>query len=340
MTLRDLVARLQCPEHATPLTVPAALLGTGVPWPDGELTCASGCRFPILGGIPRFTQRDHYANAFGLQWRRYQRTQLDSYTGLPISRDRLERCLGMPLSDLANKTVLECGAGAGRFTEHLADAAGTLVSLDLSDAVDANLKNNAGRKPHLLVQADMNRTPLPKRAFDVVMCLGVLQHTPSPETSIASLAEHVKPGGILVIDHYAKRPVFSSAGQYLSVGFPLRHVLMRLDPETGLRATIAISAVCDPIRKRTARFPLLDLAVSRVLPTACYYGAFPGLPDDIVREWNELDTHDGLTDWYKHRRSPSEIDAILRSLGLETTYCQRGGNGVEARAQRPALAAV
>ena len=336
MTIRDVTAGLTCPVHATPLEVPAAMASSGVPWPTGELTCGDGCRFPVIDGIPRFTQRDHYANAFGLQWRRYQKTQLDSYTGASISRDRLERCLGTPLSALAGKTVLECGAGAGRFTEWLVDAAGTLVSLDLSSAVDANLKNCAGRKPYLLVQADMNRSPLPRRYFDVVICLGVLQHTPSPEQSIASLAAQVKPGGILVIDHYASRPGIGAAGQYLTVGFPLREVLKRLDPEIGLKATRALSAVCDPIRKRTSRYPTLDLVVSRLLPTACYYGAFPDLPEDVVREWNELDTHDGLTDWYKHRRSPAQIEATLRDLGLQPEYCARGGNGVEARARRAA----
>ncbi len=335
MTHRDITSRLTCPTHATPLAIPAAMADASVPWPAGELTCASGCRFPVEGGIPRFTQRDHYANAFGLQWRRYQKTQLDSYTGASISKTRLERCLGAPLASLAGKTVLECGAGAGRFTEWLVDAAGTLVSLDLSSAVDANLKNCAGKRPYLLVQADMNRTPLPKKFFDVVFCLGVLQHTPSPEASIASLADHVKPDGLLVIDHYVTRPGFGSAGQYLTVGFPLREVLKRLDPETGLKATIAITAICDPIRKRTSRYPTLDLLASRVLPTACYYGVFPELPEHIVREWNELDTHDGLTDWYKHRRSPAQIERYLQSLGLRMELCARGGNGVEARARRP-----
>ena len=182
----------------------------------------------------------------------------------------------------------------------------------------------------------MNQSPLPRAAFDIVICLGVLQHTPSPEVSIASLAAHVKPGGMLVIDHYVTRPGIGAAGQYFSLGFPLREVLKRLEPETGLAATRAISAVCDPIRKRTSRYPVLDLVVSRFLPTASYYGAFPDLPDPIIREWNELDTHDGLTDWYKHRRSPAQIDACLRSLGLRTEYCERGGNGVEARGRRPA----
>lgn len=335
MTIAEITARMRCPAHGGPLTVPAAMADAGVPWPAGEVTCGRGCRFPVVDGILRFTERDHYANAFGLQWRRYQKTQLDSHTGAPISRDRLERCLGADLRSLAGKRVLECGAGAGRFTEHLIQHAGTLVSLDLSSAVDANLANcGGGERPYLLVQADMNKNPLPPRAFDVVLCLGVLQHTPDPEQSMRSLAEHVAPGGILVVDHYASRPGIGSAGQYLSVSFPVREVLKRLDPETGLKATRAISAVCDPIRKRTSKRPLLDLVVSRFLPTASYYGMFPELSDEAIREWNELDTHDGLTDWYKHRRSPAQIERHLRSLGLAIELCERGGNGVEARARR------
>ena len=306
----------------------------GVPWPDGTLSCPSGCRFPVVGGIPRFSSGQRYANAFGVQWRRYQRTQLDSHTGAPLSRERLERCLGIPLSQLAGKTVLECGAGAGRFTELLAASAGSLVALDLSDAVEATLKTGAGNKPYLLLQSDLNRTPLPKRAFDYVICLGVVPHTPSPEQSIASLAEHVKPGGTLVFDHYIKRGMLGVARQYLTLAWPLRAVFKRLEPATGLRVTIALSALCDPIRKRTSRFKLLDLLVSRLLPTACYYGLFPTLSDEMVRDWNELDTHDDLTSWYKHQRSAAQIEAHLLTVGLHTVYCEPGGNGIEARAIR------
>jgi 2-polyprenyl-3-methyl-5-hydroxy-6-metoxy-1,4-benzoquinol methylase len=38
-----------------------------------------------------------------------------------------------------------------------------------------------------------------------VVCLGVIQHTPDPEKTIKCLFEKVKPGGVLVIDHYIWR---------------------------------------------------------------------------------------------------------------------------------------
>ncbi|WP_406695900.1 class I SAM-dependent methyltransferase [Singulisphaera sp. Ch08] len=334
--LESLVRGLKCPSHKQRLVVECqGELGRGVPWPVGVLQCPSGCTFPIRGGIPRFTDRDHYAEPFGLQWRRYQKTQLDSYTGLPISRERLERCLGMPLEALAGKRILECGSGAGRFTELLLGRGDLLVSLDLSDAVDANLKNCGGRDPYLLIQADINSSPLPKRSFDVCICLGVLQHTPSPEQAIRSLVEHLAPGGLLVIDHYTRYSGPLALSNYLTLGYPLRHVFKRLGPEAGLRATTALTAFCDPIRRRTCRVHWLDRIASRFFPMICYYNEYPGVDPKIVYDLNELDTHDALTDFYKHRRTRAQIDAYLKSLGLIQVECSKGGIGVEARAIVP-----
>jgi SAM-dependent methyltransferase len=246
---------------------------------------------------------------------------------------RLERCLGTPLEALKGKTVLEVGCGAGRFTELLIDHCEFLVSMDLSNAVDANLDNCSGKRPYLLIQADQSRSPVPLRLFDVVICLGVIQHTPSPETTIESLAKHLKPGGLLVIDHYTLQHSLSRLGQYLSVGYPLRAVLSRVSPALGLRATITLTAICDPIRKQTCKVPWLDRVAARLFPTACYYPLYPELHPAITYSWNELDTHDGLTDYYKHFRSPEQIRACLTGLGLVDVWCSTGGNGVEARAR-------
>ena len=48
----------------------------------------------VVKGIPRFVNSDEYASSFGLQWNFFRRTQLDSFTGLSISRDRLTRSDG------------------------------------------------------------------------------------------------------------------------------------------------------------------------------------------------------------------------------------------------------
>jgi hypothetical protein len=50
-----------------------------------------------------------------------------------------------------------------------------------------------------------------------------------------------------------------------------------------------------------------------------------------------LDTHDTLTDYYKHLRSTEEIEAALRTAGMVDIETAYAGNGVEARARKPSL---
>ena len=104
-------------------------------------SCPSGCAFPAKGGLPRFVPVENYASSFGLQWNQYRTTQLDSHTGLTISKDRLIRLLGGSLDVVKGKMVLEAGCGAGRFTELLLGAGAHLNAVDLSTAVEANYKN-------------------------------------------------------------------------------------------------------------------------------------------------------------------------------------------------------
>jgi SAM-dependent methyltransferase len=344
---KDVKERLTCPKHCgIPLTAAKELsTADGVPWPDGELCCPKGCRFNVQGGIPRFVGQDTYASSFGVQWNKYPRTELDSFTGKPYSRDRLERCLGAPVESLRGKTVLECGSGAGRFTELLIQNCEALTCLDLSAAVDANFRNCRPLAPYLIMQGDLNASPLPKQFFDVVVCLGVIQHTSNPEQTISSLSRHVKPGGILVIDHYtrdrgSKLRNLLSYFDYLDMVYPIRGILRRMNPERSIRLTKSLTAVCDPIRRQTSKSLAVDRIARRLLPTACYYNKFPGLDPKIVYEMNELDTCDWLTDYYKFFRSPLQIRKSLESIGLEVESCELGGNGVEARARVPLKAGL
>jgi hypothetical protein len=61
---------------------------------EGSLVCKEGCTNEVLNGIPRFVPVKNYASSFGLQWNTFRATQLDSYTGLAISHDRLARIAG------------------------------------------------------------------------------------------------------------------------------------------------------------------------------------------------------------------------------------------------------
>ena len=117
--------------------------------------------------------------------------------------------------------------------------------------------------------------------------------------------------------------------------YPIRAVLKRMKPENAMRATNLLTAFCDPIRRRTSKIRAVDKVARRLFPTACYYTKFPDLDPKVVYEMNQLDTFDWLTDYYKYFRSQKQIRTFLESLGLDVNSCQRGGNGVEARATVP-----
>ena len=282
-----------------------------------------------ISEIPRFVNEGSYASLFGEQWKKYKKTQLDSYTGVPTSQSRLDRCLGSLKDNLKGKLVLEAGCGAGRFTEVLLKHGAALVSSDLSSAVEVNQENFPQSNTHLVIQADINDMPFQDETFDVVLCLGVIQHTPSPEKTIKSLYNLVKKGGTLVIDHYTftKSHLFRLAPLY-------RIWLRKKTSDETIPITQKLVKKYLPLHKKFKGNKIMSLLLNRVSPVITYYNNLP-LNDKQQEEWALLDTHDSLTDWYKHFRNKKQIKATLTNLGAINIWCEYGGNGVEARCKKP-----
>jgi SAM-dependent methyltransferase len=327
---------LICHIHAEPLSGVA-----GRPVDEVErLTCPQGCSVPVVAHIPRFVAPDSYASGFGLQWKAFRKTQLDSYTGTTISRERLARCLGGSIEILRGKTVLEVGCGAGRFTELMLAAGARVFAADLSLAVEANYENCRQWPEYFVCQANALRLPVAPNSFDFVVCLGVIQHTPSPEQTIAALAGYVKPGGRLVIDHYSN----SYVQNFLQRN--LRRMLIRIPARIAKPITLGMARALVPIHRMAWKLRhrrglwRLQRALVNHSPLLDYQAFFPQLGDHLVAEWEVLDTHDALTDYYKHLRSLEEIEAALRACGLVELQISYGGNGVEARARMPQSTAV
>ena len=95
------------------------------------------------------TKSTHYSDSFGFQWLQHAKAQLDSVTGLPISRSRLFSVTGWP-ERMEGQRILEAGSGAGRFTEILLSTGAEVWSFDASEAVEANRANN-GNHPRLQI---------------------------------------------------------------------------------------------------------------------------------------------------------------------------------------------
>lgn len=321
---------LRCLEHDQHLI---AADGAGQVDTSAMLTCPAGCSIPVVQGIPRFVDSANYAAAFGLQWKAFRKTQLDSYTGVTISKDRLTRCLGGSLEVIRGKSVLEVGCGAGRFTEVMLAAGARVFACDLSQAVEANYENCHHWPDYFVCQADARRLPVEPHSFDFVVCLGVIQHTPSPEETISALARYVRAGGTLVIDHYA--PGYPS--NFLQRN--LRRVLIRLPARIAKRAALSLARALLPLHRLTWKnrrgFWRLRAPLLKHSPLIDYHDMYGQLGDRLLAEWSVLDTHDTLTDYYKHLRTTKEIEECLRSCDLIDIEVSSGGNGVEARGRMP-----
>lgn len=330
------MAFLQTPQFPA-IVCPIDYLPLGEFGEGTGLVCPKEHSYEIRSGIPRLLDsKSNYADAFGEQWHQYRMTQLDSYSNTNISRDRLKRCLGVDLwrrlQQQDKLATLEAGCGAGRFTEVLLELpSASVTSTDLSSAVEPNQINCPQSDRHRIIQCDINRFPFLPEQYDIVLCLGVIQHTKHPEKTIEDLYKQVKPGGWLVIDHYTHSlATYTKIPEWL-----LRPFLKRLSPSKGVAVTRNLTRLLFPLHRAVRNKRLLQMILSRFSPLLTYYHAFPQLSDQLQYEWAELDTHDALTDFYKHLRSRRSIHSTIEALGAQNIWVQKGGNGIEARCQKP-----
>src|SRR5687767_8679476 len=161
--------------------------------------------FPVSKGVLRLVSDDNYTASFGFQWNKFQKTQIDrDNNNTKQSAERFFAQTNWDKEDLTGKDVLEVGSGAGRFSQVFLDHTnGNLYSVDYSDAVSANYRNNGHHGERFkLFQASIYEMPFPDNSFDKVFCFGVLQHTPDFKQSVKCLIDKVKPGGEVVVDFY------------------------------------------------------------------------------------------------------------------------------------------
>lgn len=316
---------LICPDHKTSIVLDET---------KTKYVCPYGCIFTIKDNIPRFVPLDNYCSSFGLQWNRYRMTQLDSYTGLTISRDRLTRLMGGSLEILKEEDVLEAGCGAGRFTEIMLEAGANVFAADISAAVEANYKNCSHYRNYFICQADILNLPVKPGSFDIVVCIGVIQHTPNPEETISALISYLKPGGLLVMDHY-------------TYGYPvtlsrriLRSILIRMPAIFSLHFSRLMTELLWPMHwflwkvRNDSLWREIHQQFLKISPVVDYHYSYNQLGPDLLRAWAILDTHDTLTDRFKHLRSADEIKLHLKKMGMSEIETYYAGNGVEARAKK------
>lgn len=207
--------------------------------------------------------------------------------------------VGWGAPELAGAAVLDGGCGAGRFSAiaHQLGAA-RVVGVDVSEQAVAAARENvpAGEfQRHDLME------PLPKRlhgAFDRVITLGVLHHTPDPARGLRHLAAALKPGGTLAVWVYCTTP-----HPWVAAARSFLHDLTRACPTEVLHQALE------------RHMPALTAAWHEQYVYANEVFQFPmGVADTSQAVDWAFDWHVPL---YRSEHPPAEVEAWCRAAGLK-----------------------
>jgi len=195
---------------------------------DGLYSCSCGEFYPIIESIPRFISKkditevvasktlksfsqkyelpeeyknilhqldgdkfSNVANLYKFMWGNYD-TNFDHY-----DREELLRLTGSSFNftDISDKSVLDAGAGQGRFVfPYLEAGVKEVICVDMGGAIELLYKKFKDDSRVLAVQGDLYKLPF-KNKFDIVSSIGVLQHLPNPKLGFERLVDYTKKSG-------------------------------------------------------------------------------------------------------------------------------------------------
>ncbi len=299
---------------------------------SGVLTCSlCGVGYPILRGIPRFVPNNHYTEAFGYQWLQHAKTQYDSFTGMPVSENRIRIETRWPETLPSTEKILEVGSGSGRFTEQLLKKSAFIASFDASVAVEANYASHGDNPNVLIVQADIYRLPFKDHYFDKLVCIGVLQHTPNPKLSMQSIVAKVRKGGHCVMDIYRRHPWYR---QMWNTRFWARPFVKNMEPEKLYSLCSTYINFMWPIARIITRIPYpYGRAINQkmLIPELMTSGKYKNFPNELHKQWALLHLFDWLNPTYDQPQNRKTFNHWLEESGLEQIDIDSQYAGFDAR---------
>jgi SAM-dependent methyltransferase len=269
-------------------------------------------------GAFRFVKSTNYTDNFGFQWNKFTKTQIDG-TYSDQSRERFFTATGWDKENLEGKAVLEVGSGAGRFTNILLNfTKAEVYSVDYSNAVEANYKNNGDNQRLVLFQASIYELPFAPAQFDKVFCFGVLQHTPDFKASVKALTEMVKPGGELIVDFYPIRGWWTKIhAKYIFRPFTKKISNEKLLSVIEKNIDWMISA-----HLFVGKVGLGKL-LGRFIPICDITNTFPkGLTAKERREWAILDTFDMFSPEYDDPQRLETVKKWFEEFGMKNVSAE------------------
>lgn len=287
-------------------------------------------KLEVKNGVCVLNKLDHQVQNFSLQWNIFKTTQFDSNTKLSLTEDRLKKCSGWDLDKLKGKKILEIGSGAGRFTEIFNKYDAQLVTIDLSDAIFANSKNNQNKNTLFLKGSFEDLLGL-EGLFDYVFCYGVAQHVARPLDVYKTCSLMAKEGGSISIDHYIK--VFYPSPFYQPKYF-WRPITTRLDPNkllTIIKKYIPWYIKFDTFLIKLIGSRQISGLIRGCIPIPCwnYYGVKNINQDSSnLIQWAIMDTFDALGARYDYPISINTLKKWGQTLNLKSYKIKKGSNGL------------
>jgi uncharacterized protein YbaR (Trm112 family) len=285
---------------------------------SGALECPA-CRhsYPIRDGIPRFVQPDeNYSENFGVQWRSFRAIQVDRLAGHTLTETRFLKDTGWSPDWIKGKLIFDGGAGAGRFSDVMAQFGARVVACDLSSAVDACRANeyddsgkSASRGEIETVQGSLLNLPFKPGVFDAIHCAGVIQHIPDPDAAMSAMPTLAKDGAPIFYNFYEIDP--ASKFQVF------KYLMRRVTPDWPISRIFTFS------RWLCRLFFIPSVIMSRI-PKVRFFNRFlpvcsvhhPGIPLRQQYDMTLLDTIDWYGAKYEIRQDHEHVARLMESLGL------------------------
>ena len=297
---------------------------------EGLLRCV-GCstKFPIIRSMPRFVPSEDYAATFGYQWNRFDRLQLDRHMRNDLSRERFYTTTHWP-ARLEGQRILEAGCGMGRFTQIALETGAEVFSFDLSNAVEANYRNNGDSPQVRIFQASIYEIPLRKGIFDKIFCLGVLQHCPDVKGAFMNLVPYLCRGGEIVVDCYLRHKFIPPLKYWV------RPFVRQMEPQTLHKLLSWTIPPAFEVKKALHKIPVAGPAIGKLIPI----GPVSHKPkldytDEELKQVKILSAFDMLSPVHDHPQRIEDVRGWFQEAGLDTVHIAPGYNGITARGRKP-----
>lgn len=109
------------------------------------------------------------------------------------------------LTALEGLKILDVGCGGGLVCEPLARLGAEVTGLDADENAIAAAKAHAQQGGLSIEYRCMDAVDL-KEKFDIVLALEIIEHVPSPQDFVSTIADKVAPGGLVIVSTLNRTP--------------------------------------------------------------------------------------------------------------------------------------